>query len=356
VFVGGSPTFDSQGLFDHNEFLNGSIVVFGNDGNDNGGLQWSEPLDLGTARAIYIEDNTFTFQAQSGSFPGSLDANHGSMVVFRFNTNVGGRLEQHSLQGDNQRGVRKWEFYGNTFTNPDFQNFRPMFIRAGTGMVFHNTHDGQFLSNEIDIDNARSSEDSISSQVASFGMCTGTSRADGNTSGQQGYPCRDQLGRSTDASLWSNYAATGPAQAFQPAYFWRNTQPSGEIGVNRSCETTGNASCTRQNTFHILPDRDYYTYAAGFTGTSGVGEGPLANRPSTCTTGVAYWATDQGSWNTSTSNPFGLQANGADGRLDVCTSTNTWTDGYYVPYTYPHPLQGGAAPSQAAPTILRVIR
>lgn len=340
IFVGGSESFDSQGLFDHNEFLNGSIVVFGNNGSDNGGLQWSEPLDLGTARAVYIEDNSFTFDFQSGSYPGSLDANHGSMVVFRYNTNIGGRLEQHSLQGDNQRAVRKWEFYNNSFTNPSFQNFRPMFIRGGTGMVFHNTHDDGYISNDIDIDNARSSEDSISGQVASFGMCTGTSRADGNTSGQEGYPCRDQIGRSTDAAMWSNYAATGPAQAFQPAYFWRNTAPSGEIAVARACETSGNASCTRQNTYHILQNRDYYAYNASFTGAAGVGEGVLASRPSTCTVGTAYWVTDQGEWNST---------NGAtaDGRLDVCTSTNTWTAGYYMPYTYPHPLIAGAS---AAPT------
>jgi hypothetical protein len=252
------------------------------------------------------------------------------------------------LQGDNQRGVRTWEIYNNTFTNPNFQNFRPFFVRAGTGTIFHNTTDGGFSFEEIAIDNARSSEDSISGQVASFGMCTGTSRADANTAGQEGYACRDQLGRSTDASTWSNYAATGPAQAFQPAYMWRNTNPSGEVPPSLSCETNGNTSCIRQNTLHLLPNREYYAYNASFTGATGVGEGTLANRPSTCTPGVAYWVTDQGEWNST---------NGAapDGRLDVCTSTNTWTAGYYVPYTYPHPLQssGGGGPP---PTILRVIR
>ena len=75
-----------------------------------------------------------------------------------------------------------------------------------------------------------------------------------------------------------------------------------------------------------------------FNGTVGVGEGTLAARPATCTTGVGYWATDQGSWNTSSSNPQGVQLNGGDGVLYRCVSTNTWAS-YYTPYTYPHPRQ-----------------
>jgi hypothetical protein len=62
-----------------------------------------------------------------------------------------------------------------------------------------------------------------------------------------------------------------------------------------------------------------------------MGVGVIASRPGTCTTGVAYWATNEGEWNST---------NGAtaDGRLYKCTSTNTWTL-YYTPYTYPHPLR-----------------
>ncbi len=97
------------------------------------------------------------------------------------------------------------------------------------------------------------------------------------------------------------------------------------------------------NDFDAL-DRETFTQASGvqtnsttpFNGTTGTGWGTRANRPTTCTynsstgVGVAYWSTDQGSWNTSGS--------GGQGVLDKCTATNTWTDAVYVPYDYPHPL------------------
>jgi hypothetical protein len=99
----------------------------------------------------------------------------------------------------------------------------------------------------------------------------------------------------------------------------------------------------------ITPNVDYFDYTASFTGATGVGSGTLAARPATCTTGVGYWATDQGAWNTL----------GADGLFYKCTSTNTWSL-YYTPLTYPHPLRSGAGQTTdstppAAPTNLRVL-
>ncbi len=137
------------------------------------------------------------------------------------------------------------------------------------------------------------------------------------------YPFRDQEGR-------------GHNQALMPDYEWLNT---GASLPSPLFQPYGNLSGV------VNANRDYYDYTSSFNGTSGVGSGTLASRPSTCTTGVAYWATDQGSWNVS-SNGTG------NGVLYQCSATNTWTI-YYTPYTYPHPLeqgtQGSGPPTTPAP-------
>ncbi len=158
------------------------------------------------------------------------------------------------------------------------------------------------------------------------------------------YPCTDQIGRGAGTYV-SGTGGTGGAptptaainQASDPAYEWLNSLDG----------TTQTPAYTVGGTgyYHLHANRDYYGYASGFSGASGVGSGTRASRPSTCTTGVAYWSTDQGSWNQSGS--------GGQGVLDVCTSTNTWTNGAYTPYTYPHPLDSASgSPSPAAAQLL----
>ena len=134
-----------------------------------------------------------------------------------------------------------------------------------------------------------------------------------------------------------------PNQALEPVYLWGNSwtqQP------NNSNSTYISASSV------LAENRDFYRESGSFNGTSGTGSGTMASRPSTCTPGVVYWATDQGgNWNKSNS------AN--DGALFKCTATNTWTL-YYTPFEYPHPLRTGGTdpgdpPGPAAPTNVRIV-
>lgn len=173
---------------------------------------------------------------------------------------------------------------------------------------------------------------------------------DGNTD-SVGYPTLDQPGRGQGDWLRGIFpnktnsvlgGVTWPRQALEPVYLWDNegTTVDGWGG-------SGNGWISDASEGRVVANRDYYITTNGiqtsptspFNGTSGMGRGTLANRPTTCTAGVAYWATDVGFWNQSTSNPHGVQQNGADGVLYVATATDTWTL-YYTPLTYPHPLRG----------------
>ena len=178
----------------------------------------------------------------------------------------------------------------------------------------------------FDVTNLRSFTETWS---PTFGHCTGSNPWDQNAGGG-GYRCLDQVGagKGTMISGDDPSPVRWPQQQPEPTYAWRNTMN----GANSP--TVIRASIIGDN-------RDSYTENGSFNGSTGVGAGPLGNRPSSCTAGVAYWATDQGEWDsTNGSTP--------DGRLYKCTSTNNWTLSY-TPYQYPHPLVSGSAPTNPIP-------
>jgi hypothetical protein len=151
--------------------------------------------------------------------------------------------------------------------------------------------------------------------------------------------CIDQPGRSGGSLLSgltpspTNADGGWQGQTLDPLYEWNNS------GYN---PVFGNVSAGGWSPSQIA-NKDWYSDNSGgtpqaqtsasspFNGTSGVGFGTLARRPTSCTTGVGYYATDQGTWNLS-GNAFG------QGQLYKCTAPDTWTLSY-TPYTYPHPLQ-----------------
>jgi glucuronoarabinoxylan endo-1,4-beta-xylanase len=167
--------------------------------------------------------------------------------------------------------------------------------------------------------------------------------------------CEDQWGRGQGAYISGAAVPTPTApmnEVLDPAYEWDDTiTPASflgqQFGTNYAGQTiqnrdfytddwkAGGLSGPTAQTSTTVPFNGSTTCNAGSGNyTCGVGFGALANRPSSCTTGVGYWATDQGNWNSS-GNGFG------QGELFKCTSTNTWTIAY-IPAQYPHPLIGGS--------------
>lgn len=365
------------------------IDVYGSpDGSDIGYTPWTKALNKGSKEAVYVEDNVFHKSVQFET----IDAYGGARTVFRFNTFDGECVGRHGFDSGNRRSALANEMYGNAYTwtgagNPCGNKANQ--VRGGTEIWFGNTFDNSYNGINGEVYYARATNSfSVDSGMAGWLYCDGTkydldsqlthsttygtvnrfrnidnettcsgpptgtcvapvdTGANTGSVAPYGYPCRDQPGRA-------------PGQVLAPLYQWNNGSHNYVASYN-GCGGQGvtDGSCSPlvagglPVSTWIASDRDYYngkstaqtsadncgTGCSPFDGTTGVGWGRLLQRPTTCTTGVAYFATDQGSWNTSSSNPDGVQQTGADGVLYKCTSTNTWTT-YYTPYTYPHPLR-----------------
>lgn len=330
-----------QGIWDHNRLEDVAI-------HTNGTLHqlvegpyqhqiWAQDTPLGnSSQVVYVEDNHFS--GTTGNI-NSTDGNYAGRVVIRGNRFSGQTyMEFHSPQGDN-RGFQRWEVYNNILKDPSTVNcfFGLGSIRGGTGVFFNNLMSGNLSDCNFDLllDNVRSE---WTSAVGGLGPCNGSSPWDQN-SGSQGWRCRDQIGIGRDLTLWNHTTTPAWNQEVKPAYFWNNSK-SGTSAQGGPGPITVTVDPTLRSPLHLVANRDFYTATSSFNGTSGVGAGPLSSRPATCTAGVAYWATDQGEWNSTNGT--------ADGRLFKCTATNTWT-AYYTPYVYPHPWTNPTAQAPLLP-------
>jgi hypothetical protein len=286
------------------------------------------PSPFGTGNALFVEDNTMTIANQTNPGLGCVDTWGGGPLVWRHNVTTNCLVTSHGATHNG--GPSAFELYDNQFfmtagADPAFQGCYRCFHHQGSGefIAFDNRftpfngRDGDALA----MMDYRAYANSIDNGAP---ICDGTQSIDGNRSPattNRGYPCWHQPGRDFAANL-------------KPMYVWNNSWADTREKVDMTMEDLGGSPDYTSN--HVQANRDYYNAVSAqaqtspttpFDGTSGMGFGTLANRPTTCTTGaetgggVGYFATDQG----------------AQGTLYRCAAGNMWVV-QYAPYAYPHPL------------------
>jgi parallel beta-helix repeat protein len=226
------------GVIDHNSFeapyddTAKGIAVSG-----DGDAAWQRPQALGTDQAVYIEDNLFHFAYMNDA---AYDAYDGARYVFRYNTVIGTKIGHHGLDSGGLRSPHSFEVYENSFENPGEHIFTTIIVRGGSGVIFNNTisANGGSYDDFAILRNYRSD----SNYSSSWGPCDGTNPIDSNTPGYEGWPCKDQIGRTTH-------------QALSPVYGWNNSYRG---STSPLFTIRGADNSYRAITYHILENRDYY--------------------------------------------------------------------------------------------------
>lgn len=197
---------NGPGLIDNNNFTGGGasemIHNLGMGPSDPSG--WSDNVTPGSANMVFIEDNTFTFNATGNPAyywgTSAAQSYYGARTVFRYNTCNMCQVDQHGTAG--MIGARWWEIYNNTFNTgvPNANQSSYIVVRDGTGVIFNNLH-------------------------------TGVNQASGNieltedaTSGQ--YPLTYQIGR-------------GINQDYSPSYLWGNGSDMPVVSGNMAYVNAG---------------------------------------------------------------------------------------------------------------------
>lgn len=321
-------TQSNAGLIDH-------CVVTGGAGNSEliflRGLpnSWDTDDSLGGAGNVFVENCTFN---GSGYV---CDANANARMVVRYCTITGGiKVDGHGVWSNSNpaRGVRHMEIYGNHWTSTA-EAWPAMEIRGGSGMIFNNVADlGPGVNGAW-------------FYLTEYGVFNNN----GNFTQYQtpaNYPIRDQIGRGKYATAGDFTTATS-----QPLYAWNNLKGGAQWPFSYKA-IPQQAFDVYGSTFGwediVKADRDYFQWSSSFDGTTGIGVGTAAQMHAITPvkTGVGYWVTDEGEWNSL--NP------GPDGRLYVWNGS-AWVL-KYTPYTYPHPLVLPAPTPPAAPKNLRIVR
>ena len=179
-----------------------------------GAPNYRKPLTLGTAQALYFEDNEVILRGDvaTGDNPFFVGIN-AARVVIRRNKIVNAEIEIYG-PGQGKYGCQSAEIYDNQFATADGgKPGGPIFINAGVALVFNNTVAG-YDCPFIELTNHRAFM-----EMPPWGKADGKNPLDGNQvpAGQvgAGYPCFGQVGWPTNID-----GVFKPS----PCYAWNNTR------------------------------------------------------------------------------------------------------------------------------------
>jgi hypothetical protein len=249
-------TGDAYGLVDHCSFLPlkkkgglaQTIYCMG-----PGKINFTRPLTLGTAQAVYFEDNEARFSPEvveaTGNNPWIVPYD-AARVVIRHNKIINTQLEIYRVR-PGALGCQISEIYDNTFSAEGAKVGRPqgfIFISGGVSIVFNNTVTGTtYNCRTIEISHERSFR-----PIGEFGICDGTNPIDGNQipAGQigAGYPAFGQPGRGSDADGDGVFEPS-------PCYAWNNTLNGGPL---KMILRRWDLKETQLQAAHVKEGRDFF--------------------------------------------------------------------------------------------------
>jgi hypothetical protein len=256
---------DTYGLIDHCYFhalkknrLAQTIMCMG-----PGKAAFTRPLTMGTAGAVYFEDNEASFSPEVVEATGNnpwIVPYEGARVVIRHNRIINTQLEIYRVR-PGALGCQSAEIYDNAFSAEGAKMGRPqgfIFISGGVVMVFNNTVSGTtYNCRTLELSHERSFR-----PIGEYGLCDGTNPIDGNQipAGQPGagYPCFGQPGRATDADGDGVFEPS-------PCYAWSNTFNGAKLNFTlrrwnpKETELQGEHVKEGRDFFNEVPKPDYYT-------------------------------------------------------------------------------------------------
>ena len=188
----GSRRGAQRGVIYHNEFIDNWYVYLGYGVAIVGSAStWTKPVALGTADAVFVEDNYFDRNRHC------VTATNGANYVARYNTvrdnyQDSQSFDAHGLSAAWPRGTRRVEIYGNTVTN-SVRRWAGAGIRGGSGVIWGNTWNGVLHGVVLYLEDPRLPRSPRKQRALSQSLAA--------------YPALDQIGNPDGLYIWDNVSS-----------------------------------------------------------------------------------------------------------------------------------------------------